>query len=121
MISGGGDAEIKVWDWIKGILKWELRIFEVVERFLVVKAVRQSEWGEEEEDRDSNRKRRQREKGKTKSERAGDDGGGEQEMGMPVFTPSKVLVVQQVESIVCGLTMYILFTAVGSLIFLVPG
>jgi tRNA (guanine-N(7)-)-methyltransferase subunit TRM82 len=70
LISGGGDAELKVWNWMKGSLRWELRVWEVVERFLVVKAVMKSGWGEQRGDGDGKTgKRKRKRKGKGKGKR----------------------------------------------------
>jgi len=123
LISGGGDAELKVWDWLKGSLRWDLRIWEAVERFLIVKAVRRSGWGEEGGDGDGDGKvgkRKQKRKGKGKAERVGEAEGSDQENGVPatsldgdIMKPTKVLVIQQIGSVVSSSTAYILFSAVG--------
>lgn len=127
LISGGGDAELKVWDWLKGSLRCELEVWELVERFLIVKAVKGSSWGEEGGDGDGkagNKKRKRKGKGKKEPERA--DGGhdevdgSDQDNGIPaapvdgcVSKPSKVLVIQQIESVLSSSTVYVLFSAVG--------
>jgi len=132
LISGGGDAELKVWDWSKGSLRWDLSVWEVVERFLIVKAVRRSGWGEEGGDGDGKvGKRKRKRKGRVEPERAdesqGEADGSDQESGVPatsldgdVTKPTKVLVIQQIKSVVSGSTIYILFSAVGLVISFFP-
>ena len=114
LISGGGDAEIKVWDWMKGILKWELRVWDVVDRFLVIKTVRRSGWGEEDGEGKAGKKRRKR-KGKGSERTDGGEAGGDDEGNDSSVDndATKVLVIQQIESVASGSTVYILFSAIG--------
>src|SRR5215471_5309161 len=38
LISGGGDKMIKGWDWMTGVMKWEIDIWEAVIPFVKVRA-----------------------------------------------------------------------------------
>lgn len=122
LISGGGDAEIKVWEWMKGTLRWELRVWEIVDKFLVIKAVRRSGSGEEGDGEGKVQKKRRKRKGKEREkekERTGDgeadgnDQGNDSSVDNDATKPSKVLVIQQIDSVASGSTVYILFSAVG--------
>lgn len=119
MISGGGDAELKVWDWRGGKVKWEVRIWDVVERFLVINAiVRRQGFGEEGDEGErqggnSGGKKRRR-KAKQKIEENIQDTSPVEELS----ETSKVLVVQNIESIFSSSGVYILFSAVGFVPFL---
>lgn len=101
-----------------------MRVWEVVEKFLVVKAVRRSGWGNEDGEGDGRAgKRKRKRKRRQEAERAEDveDDEDDDELvgnGAPVLSvgaskPSKVLVIQQIESVVSGLMVYIVFSAVG--------
>ncbi|KAG6821219.1 hypothetical protein H0H93_004041 [Arthromyces matolae] len=50
LVSGGGDPVLKIWDWMNGKVKREIEIWDVVERYIRVKASRRKrgEWAEEE-------------------------------------------------------------------------
>jgi len=115
LISGGGDAELKVWDWKEGKVKWGIRIWDVVERFLVVNALRRRQGlgeegevgeGQGEEKNKSGGKKGRRKKSNKKVEGDVEDAEESSEM-------SKVLVVQNIESMSSSSGVYVLFSAVG--------
>jgi len=138
LISGGGDPVVKVWDWMSGRLRWEVSVWECVEPFVGVERVgRKSGEGESEgeggegegENARKKRGRKQDKKGKSKAKSKGKEHDVEadeianenrDEVGVSLgdtHQSSKVLVIQQIESISAHSGTYILFSAVGFVFF----
>ncbi|KAJ7580167.1 WD40 repeat-like protein [Mycena floridula] len=75
LVSGGGDPEIRVWDWMSGKLRYEIPVAEATE-FIAVKgkASERNRWGEDEDGNEENkkaggrRKRKEKKKDKAASE-----------------------------------------------------
>ncbi|KAF8909289.1 WD40-repeat-containing domain protein [Gymnopilus junonius] len=137
LISGGGDPMLKIWDWMKGTIKHELPVLEVVEPFIAVRAVkRRRGWPEEDgeeapEGKRLKRKRGRGKKGEKEQKKTGDEEeeelGGEGEVaeentpehvGAPEngeeAQPEKVLVIHRMESIESSTGSHIIFSAVGT-------
>ena len=96
-------------------MKWEVRIWDVVERFLVVNAIirrrgleEEGEEGERQGGNNSGKKRRRKAKKKKAEENVEETPPVEESS-----ETSKVLVVQNIKSIISSSGVYILFSAVG--------
>ncbi|KAF9525349.1 WD40-repeat-containing domain protein [Crepidotus variabilis] len=132
LISGGGDPVLKVWDWMSGKCKHELRIWETVDQFLVVKGVkRQRGWwdgedgeggGEDAEDLDTaangggkggRAKRGRRGRNKKKGKDDNEEGDDITNASQPIIH-EKVLVISHIGSIKSGPDDWVVFSAVGS-------
>lgn len=124
LISGGGDPVVKVWDWMSGRLRWELRVMESVEPFIRVErvgkkreAIEGKSDGEGSENSQQKRGRKQKKKGNKKKNLEEDEIANENrdEDGVPgTPQPQKVLVIQHIESISTTQSgTFILFSAVG--------
>ena len=83
LISGGGDPELKVWDWVSGKILHEVSILEIVEPFIKVKPPKSKGWGTEHDDdgssnpvrRQGKKGRRRKGKGKEKEQQVVEQGG----------------------------------------------
>lgn len=122
LISGGGDLELKVWDWMTGRLQRDIYVFAVVEPFIKVNPPKQrhASWGKHDDDMASSRGGRKR-AGKTKRK---DDSSMKFE-DVETYTPSesandtsnmaaRVFVVRRIDSFLYeGEHHHIVFSAVG--------
>ena len=82
LISGGGDPELKVWDWLSGKILNEVPILETIEPFIKVKPPKSKGWGIENDDdgssnpvRRQGKGRRRKGKGKEKEQQVVEQGG----------------------------------------------
>ncbi|KAG7443551.1 WD40 repeat-like protein [Guyanagaster necrorhizus] len=131
LISGGGDAELKVWDWLSGQWKCDIPIWNSVKDYIMVKT-KPYQKGRKPDDDDDKRQSPELNKRRKKSgrSRAGDKEAevvdmdvdasqvnGEaqilEEEAPTVAEEATVLVVQKIDSIAWGDKTYVLFGIVG--------
>lgn len=131
LISGGGDPEIRVWDWKSGTLKQEIPILDAVQEYIAVKvksSARKRQWGNEEDIEGGNTGAHARRKGKGKKGK-GQNVEAEQtpevevEDDLPAeeIQPASdekdvditVLVVHKIQSLARGSDTLIVFSVVG--------
>ncbi|EKM81680.1 hypothetical protein AGABI1DRAFT_70043 [Agaricus bisporus var. burnettii JB137-S8] len=114
LISGGGDPDLKIWNWMAGECIGEVRIWESVEPFIAVKNIKgkRAEDGEGGEGSVTNKRKG---KGKKKGDGRDDDEVNEQEgETVPDITEEKVLVVNKIASLQSKRKDFLLFSAVGA-------
>jgi len=129
LISGGGDPVLKIWDWMTGVVKHEVSVLDVVEPFIVVRALKRKR-GQAEDDGDEapkgskgKAKRKQSKKGNQAEEQA-TEGGHATTLVMDVKDedfgdlneeekPQKVLVINKIDSVNSDSGPHIVFSAVG--------
>ncbi|KAH7885862.1 WD40-repeat-containing domain protein [Phlebopus sp. FC_14] len=136
LISGGGDPELKLWDWMTGRLERNVHIFSAVEPFIKVKVRKRGHRTHEdaqEGDEAAKGKARRRSKGKERQDSATGNEGDEPGLVRP--SPSEissqvsaatetVLVVRKISSFVSESENVIVFSVVGStaiFVFTLPG
>jgi tRNA (guanine-N(7)-)-methyltransferase subunit TRM82 len=116
---------LKLWDWMNGKVKAEVGIWDTVQRFIKVRAVKKGRFGGEE-----NKNKRKRGKGKGKEIEEGDADRESGDVLDPDTKPTAdeqlqtesaadrdsgelVQVVHKIDSFEMGASRYILFSAVG--------
>ena len=131
LISGGGDPCLKVWDWMTGKVKYELPVWDAVEPFIVVRALKRKR-GATDDDGDEppegarvKKSKGKKGKGKAKRHQAMEDDEEEErdvENDTPIVEsvveeeppqPEKVLVIHRIESVESDMGTYIIFSVVG--------
>lgn len=100
LVSGGGDAVLKVWDWMSGALLYDIPILDAVRPFIVVTA--KPKRGDDEQDEDSKPQGRKR-KGKKKAD----------ESDAPQPPPRHVLVIHRIATVQHAGEPHLIFNAVG--------
>lgn len=125
LISGGGDHELKIWDWMSGQLRYDVPIWEAVQDHIKVKVKPYKKGrggedndGDDEEDRPKGNKRRKKGgKGKEPSEQPD---GGDVVMDEPVTVKEQaedelevVLAVQKIETVPVDGKLVIIFSVIG--------
>lgn len=129
LISGGGDPMLKIWDWMTGALKHEVAVLDVVEPFMVVRALKRKRGHSDVDDGEDlpegarvkrkkcHRKGKGKEKGKGKDKEAdGEDGEGEVEADENKeegSKPEKVLVIHKIDTLSTDSVVQVIFSAVG--------
>ncbi|KAK0467180.1 WD40 repeat-like protein [Desarmillaria tabescens] len=132
LISGGGDAELKVWDWLSGQWKCDIPIWDAVKDFIMVKTKpykkgrKPDDDDDEQESPEGNKRRKKSGKGKAANKEPDpadmdvDVSQGnedtpilEEEASAIAEEEATVLVVQKIDSIVWEDRTYILFSIVG--------
>ncbi|KAF9461233.1 WD40-repeat-containing domain protein [Collybia nuda] len=133
LISGGGDAALKIWDWMTGTVKHEINIWDTVEPHIKVCGMKRRRGEDEEEPREGTRRgkgKKAKSKGKAKAK-------ADQDQDIPVIGPSasgereaeqnpipdntsvidgaeRVLVVHKIETVTSEAGHFIIFSAVGA-------
>lgn len=135
LVSGGGDAALKIWDWMAGTVKHEIGVWDAVEPYVKVRGGKRRRGEEGEEPHEGTRRGKgKKAKGKGKGKvKAGEDvamegqgaeastsaepqaeQGAVPDLGAPaVDAGEKVLVVHKIETVASEAGNYILFSAVG--------
>jgi tRNA (guanine-N(7)-)-methyltransferase subunit TRM82 len=120
LISGGGDPMLKIWDWMTGVLKHEVAVFDAVEPFIAVLALKRrrgdlDDEGEIPEGARIKHKKRRKGKGKEKAkEKDEEDDDEEEEEGEGEESkPEKVLVIHKIDTLVSDSGPQVIFSAVG--------
>ncbi|KIJ65081.1 hypothetical protein HYDPIDRAFT_89135 [Hydnomerulius pinastri MD-312] len=124
LISGGGDRELKVWDWMTGRLQQNISVFAAVEPFIKVKAQKRKLGSQEDGNEDAEApkgKGRRRNKGKGKQNTAaGNEAEGlslaqsTEGSNQPTDSTETVFVVCKISSFVSGDQNHVVFSAVGA-------
>ncbi|KAJ7180880.1 WD40 repeat-like protein [Mycena filopes] len=126
LISGGGDAMLKVWDWMSGKVKREIPVLDAVAPFIKVRPPKRTprrfedDGGEDDGDGEDSKKRSRKGKARAKRTR-----GEDKEESAPVegSEPTEaveagdpVLALRRIESLKSdmGDARYLIFSAVGA-------
>ncbi|GLB41843.1 putative required for the formation of N(7)-methylguanine at position 46 (m7G46) in tRNA [Lyophyllum shimeji] len=133
LVSGGGDPMLKIWDWMTGTLKHEIRVWDAVEPYIRVRIPKRRRGEEDEEDSESRRKARGKKaegKGKAKEAESPVETAAKEEEGVPAATTptgpetrdtptpgeeekaDKVLVIRKIDTVPS--TRHVVFSAVGA-------
>ncbi|KAG6335736.1 hypothetical protein ID866_3360 [Astraeus odoratus] len=124
LVSGGGDPDLKVWDWMTGRLQRSIGVFAAVEPFIAVRAPKRGRKLREDDDADaenSKGKGGRRKKGKVNRNATRDD--TEEPPGTPSVGAANnqdvggtdfVFVVHKIDSFVSNSSNYIVFSVVGA-------
>jgi tRNA (guanine-N(7)-)-methyltransferase subunit TRM82 len=123
LISGGGDPDLKVWDWMTGEIKHAIDVAEAIDPFLVVRAVKRRRGGYDDDEEDGaaegngskRRKGKGRAKGKDRQEEEKESEEGPTASSSQPITENaeKVLVIQKIGSFEADGVPTIIFSAVG--------
>lgn len=136
MVSGGGDAVLKVWDWMAGRLKAEVEVWDTVRKFLLAKGFKKlrGQWGKKDEDganddveqvgKTSRKERRMKnrvvkehhisELGNADGEEKEGDIEREGEMDVKLVDVGEFIqVIHKIQSFQSGPSQHIVFSAVG--------
>lgn len=120
LISGGGDPDLKVWNWMTGVVKHVIDVADAIDPFLVVRAVKRRRGGydddEEGEAAEGSGSKRRKGKGRAKGKDRQEEE-KESEEG-PTSQPTtenaeKVLVIRKIGSFEADGVPTIIFSAVG--------
>ncbi|KZP30627.1 WD40 repeat-like protein [Athelia psychrophila] len=137
MVSGGGDAVLKVWDWMTGKLKAEVEVWDTVRKFLLAKGFKKlrGQWGKKDEDGadddveqsgKSSRKERRMKNRVVKEhhiselataegdEQEGDIEGEGETDAKPTDAGELIQVIHKIQSFQSGPSQQIVFSAVGA-------
>ncbi|PBK99608.1 WD40 repeat-like protein [Armillaria gallica] len=128
LISGGGDLELKVWDWLSGQWKCDIPIWDSVKDYIMVKTKpykkgRKPDDDDEQESPEGSKRRKKGGKSKATGEepdamdvdvsQVNDEVPSRKEEAPALVEEATVLVVQKVDSIAWEDRTYILFSIVG--------
>jgi tRNA (guanine-N(7)-)-methyltransferase subunit TRM82 len=114
LVSGGGDAMLKVWDWLSGNIMYEVDILEAVQPFIMARAATRKrdecEGGGDDASPTLKKKRRlphvSAMAGLTSQDKAND-------LSRSEMTSDAVLVVRKIDTLNSCNTHHIVFSAVG--------
>ncbi|KNZ74606.1 tRNA (guanine-N(7)-)-methyltransferase subunit TRM82 [Termitomyces sp. J132] len=76
LVSGGGDPMLKIWDWMTGLVKHEIPVWETVEPYIRIRSSKRKRGADSEDGSEVRRKGRGKKakgKGKAKAEAEADD------------------------------------------------
>ncbi len=124
LISGGGDSEIKVWEWMSGELKYDVPIWETVHEFIQVKIKpHKKRRGGEDDDNDegdddhdrpkANKRRKQLNKGQEHNTPIADTRMDDLAAVKDEDTAETVLAVHKIESVFIKEALCVVFSVVG--------
>ena len=120
LISGGGDPDLKVWNWMTGEVKHAIGVADAIEPFLVVRAVKGRRGGydddEENEAAEGSGSKRRKGKGRAKGkeeEKESEEGPTASSSQPVVGNAEKVLVIRKIGSLEADGVPTIIFSAVG--------
>ncbi|KAK0489084.1 WD40 repeat-like protein [Armillaria novae-zelandiae] len=133
LISGGGDPELKVWDWLSGQWKYDIPIWDSVKDYIVVKTKPYKKGRKPDDDDDDDNEQESPEGSKRRKKSGKSKATGEEPDAMDVDASQvnegaplrdeeapaiveeevTVLAVQKVDSIAWEDRTYILFSVVG--------
>ena len=120
LISGGGDPMLKIWDWMTGVLKHEFEVFDAVEPFIAVLALKRKrgygdldDEGEIPEGARIKHKKRRKGKGKEKAKEKDEDEEDDEEEEEEDAKPEKVLVIHKIDTLLLDSGPQVIFSAVG--------
>ncbi|KAF8892124.1 WD40-repeat-containing domain protein [Infundibulicybe gibba] len=121
LVSGGGDDELRVWDWLSGRCVASIPVAVAVLPYAVVRAVRPVEEGDTGKRRGKGKKSKRR-KGKADAEEEGEEMvvGGEkevdekEEVAEQKQEPELIFAVQKIATVSSGDRVHIIFSAIGA-------
>ncbi|KAF8551355.1 WD40 repeat-like protein [Imleria badia] len=119
LISGGGDLELKVWDWMTGRLQQNITIFPAVEPFIrvTVPNIRRELLGDDDEEPVKSRGRRTnagKERRRNNASLEPEDSGSQQPLEGSNATSNIVFVVRRISSFLSGAENHVVFSVVGA-------
>ncbi|KAF9244674.1 WD40-repeat-containing domain protein [Melanogaster broomeanus] len=124
LISGGGDPDLKVWDWMTGRLQRNIAVFAIVEPFIKVKAQKRKRGPQDDENQGDetlkgNAKRKNKGKGKrnTASSLEPEDSSFQQHAEVSTHSSlatETVFVLRRIGSFVFRSETHVVFSAVGA-------
>lgn len=124
LISGGGDPDLKIWDWMTGEVKHAIDVADAIDPFLVVRAVKRRRGGHDDDEEDEavegngskRRKGKGRAKGKDKQEEEKESEEGPIASSSQTTTDNaeKVLVIRKIGSLEADGVPTVIFSAVGA-------
>ena len=120
LISGGGDPDLKVWNWMTGEVKHAIDVAGAIDPFLVVRAVKRRRGGydddEEDEAAEGSGSKRRKGKGRAKvkeEEKESEEGSAASSSQPTTENAEKVLVIRKIGSLEADGVPTIIFSAVG--------
>ena len=122
LVSGGGDTEIRLWDWHSGTLKHEVPVFDVVKEYIYVKVdpYARRNLADDDETGEPVEQKRKKEKQKSEDEPMQDldetDENGDSTQNEQQVDEEReltVLVIQKIQSMHLGHDTLIIFSALG--------
>jgi len=120
LISGGGDPDLKVWNWMTGEVKHAIDVADAIDAFLVVRAVKRRRGGydddEEGEAAEGSGSKRRKGKGRAngqEEEKESEEGPTASSSQPTTENAEKVLVIRKIGSFETDGVPTIIFNAVG--------
>ena len=121
LISGGGDPDLKVWNWMTGEVMHTIDVAGAIDPFLVVRAVKRRRGGydDDEDDEAAEGSKRRKGKGRAKGkdrqeeEKESEEGPTASSSQPTTENAEKVLVIRKIGSLEADGVPTIIFSAVG--------
>ena len=116
LISGGGDPELKIWDWMTGRLQWNIPVFTAVEPFIRVTAQNKGRElpGENDDEKPVTSRGRRAGKEKRRNDASLEpEDSAQKPLEVSNTTSNTVFVVRRISSFLSGGENHLVFGVVG--------